>query len=586
MLSPDSLLSNAMDKLQRQAISPLDVRVKGLSDPTATVPIATTVQKLLWNMKFNGTWVFTIIEQLSESSDPFECIRKERDAAKISICLANITYRGFLTPPRRYNITDIITKLRQRNKPKKKPSVKETKIARLKAEIHDIPKPEPSKPELLNPIPESPTLESPTSESSTPESPTSESSTPESPTPESSILESPTPESSILEQPKIKETVTMPKFNTVELASIKDLTDLFMSGIPGKINWFFRKMYEKPQDFKNEVWHQLKKAGFVVENAQKRVEAGPVHPTKTSKTVLNTTVINPEGTKTRIDWTDAEWDHLADLVESMRRNNPEPPLSCLITRALAQFPKERRRKLTGTKQMEPLVNRLKERYQTLTSAKDDLERLLQKVAEQESAPSKQEILESLTDDEIVQNFSQRVLDALVPAEIFAYFPTEALLESIPNSTLIAYTIQKILEGFSETSNNFNRSFGDLGNAIQTLKRENKSAVTPSIPVPRPIVFNKKPRVTVVGMIGDQPVALESRLAGRANFNFMDKDQAKTSIPSSSDIVVFWARFCSHKIQNQIKNSLPPSCRLITHHGGIHKLAETLDAMLPKYVSST
>ena len=531
------------------AAHPLDLRIKGYDGEAK--PLRDTLQGFLWDMRFNGTWILTVTESVNEVSDPFECVRKERDSARIHICVEGITYRGFLTPPRRYNISDVVAKLRQKNTHKKKTSEKDMRAAKILETLQNPPKKE-------NPPKEEPPNQQLANDIN-------------------KALEVP--------KPPEAEMAKTPKFSSEEYAAIKELTDLYTSGKQGKKNWFLRKMYGKSKEFQNEIWHQLKGMGYETEADKKRVEAGPVRPAITPAPAVIPTPAperkTREGGKPRIDWSDAEWDHLVDLVESMRRNNPEPPLSVLITRAQAQFPQDRRRKLTGSKLMEPVVIKLKERLQNLSKAKDDLDRLVQKMAEQEALPTKDEVIAGLTDEEIIHHFSQRVLDNLTPAEIFAHFPAEAMLESIPNPVLMSSAIQKFLEVISETSTNFNRAFLDIGTALRS--QPGKATATPSIPIPRPVSFvtGRKPKVAVVGMIGDQPVALESRLAGRATFNFMDKDQAKTSVPSSSDIVVFWARFCSHKMQNQIKSSLPSTCRLITHHGGIQKLAETLDAMLPK-----
>ena len=548
---------------------PLDLRIKkdvAINGPTDLV--RDKVQNLLWNMRFNGTWTLTLTEQVNEDSPGFECVRKERDSARISVCVEGITYRGFLAAPRRYSAQDVVAKLRTKNTPRPKVNHKITKI------LESLQKPAPT------PAP-TPALAKPEAK-------------PEAPAPEKH------------EMPKHK-------FTAEEYTVIQDLTTLFTSGQQGKLNWFYRKMYNQSPELKNEVWHQLIAMGHSVEDAKIKVKDGPVRPVKTKPAPVTTPVPLPpcppptpmpvpvseteeeesdegesRGRKPKVEWSDEEWDRLADLIESMRRNNPEPPLSVLITRALAQFPQDRRRKLVGVKSMEPLTKRLKERSQILLDAKTDKEKLVFKMAQMQEAPSKDEILAGLTDEEVVEMFSQRVLDNLTPAEIFAHYPTEMLLESIPPTALISHAIQMFIEGVSETSGSFTKGFQDLGSILNFVSRAGTNGaakptnVAPSIPLPRGMMPGKRlPRVTVVGMKGDQPVNLESRFQGRASFNFIDKDQAKQSVPSSSDVVVFWARFCSHKSQEQIRNSLPNNCRIITHHGGTTKLAEALEVMLPK-----
>ena len=542
--------ATAIGLLPQLQTHPLDVMIKGDSPNAFTV--REYIRNFLWEMRFSGTWTLMIESESNELSDPFECVRKERDSAKVQICLSSTTYLCLLTPPRRYNISDVVSKLKAKNLVKKK-STKAAKIAKIRESLAHPPKPS-------IPLPEPP--KSDVFQQLAKEAEEFVNDTVDLPQPESSEVKT--------------------KFTSEENAAIDEIVGLYLSGKQGKMNWFFRKMKGKPKEFQNEVFHTLKSQGAKgVEEAQKRAEDGPIRPVERKK--ASTEIPEGENRRGRVGWSEEEWEHLTDLVEKMRRNNPEPPLAVLINRAQAQIPAERRRKLNGSKAMQPIVDRLKERLAALVSSKEEYEKLLHKVADQKEAPTKEEILATLTDEEITQNFSQKILDSLSPYEIFTHYPIETLMEFIPSPMLIGSAVQKVIEGISESSENFNRAFTDLGNAVSTLKKEPAKVVAPSIPIPRPISFTtgRKPRVVVVGMKGDQPVSLESRLAGRAGFTFIDADQSKPTVPSSSDIVVFWAKFCSHRLQNQIRNGLPTSCRLITHHGGVQKLVEQLDAILPK-----
>lgn len=510
------------------AAHPLDIKLKkepGIDGPVEAV--RDRIQNILWGMRFNGTWTLTITEQSNESSEAFECFRKERDAAKISVCHNGVTYKGYLAAPRRYNVSDVIAKLKTKNTPKTKSSKleRESRISKILETLNEV------QTEVKQPEPV-----------------------------EHDVKAEPV-------TPKVEQTADTTILSPMDQEKVQEIMALHLPNQPGKMKWFSRKFRIASTLVQEEIRNILIKSGYSTEKKPR---------SRQSKCVSS------DRTESHINWTDDEWERLTDLIEPMRRNNPEPPLIILVNRALAQFPEGRRRNLRGTRQLEPLSRRLKERYQVLVNAKSDKDKLIEQLSAIKEAPTKEEILSSLTDAEIIQNFSQKVLDNLSPIEICANFSNGELLEGIPKAVIIGYAVQQIIESIAETANNFNLGLQNLGTITQgVLKAQSKTA--PSVPISRPTLTQRKlPKVTIVGMKGDQSGHLEDKFTGRAIFNFLNKDQAQICVPPSTDILVFWGKFCGHKTQEQIKSRLPSTCRFIIHHGGTVTLAETLEPMINRY----
>jgi hypothetical protein len=89
-----------------------------------------------------------------------------------------------------------------------------------------------------------------------------------------------------------------------------------------------------------------------------------------------------------------------------------------------------------------------------------------------------------------------------------------------------------------------------------------------------------PKVTVVGLLANQQLAIQNKLYKRAVFNFVDKNRKSSfSVPSGQDIIIVAASFVSHALFNSIKKTIPNRTKLVLHYGGIELLVRKLDCLL-------
>lgn len=109
-------------------------------------------------------------------------------------------------------------------------------------------------------------------------------------------------------------------------------------------------------------------------------------------------------------WTKHEWHDLAERVALIRAKRPELSLVQLTKLAQEHWPVDRRKLLTAASKEQPeLLDRLRRIDRELRETAEQKRRLEQQL---NVAPAREEILNSLSDDEIVQRFAGRVLSRL------------------------------------------------------------------------------------------------------------------------------------------------------------------------------
>lgn len=93
-------------------------------------------------------------------------------------------------------------------------------------------------------------------------------------------------------------------------------------------------------------------------------------------------------------------------------------------------------------------------------------------------------------------------------------------------------------------------------------------------------MNQLPKVTILGLLGNQQVAVQNKLYKRAIFNFVDKNRRSGfTVPYGQDIIVIAANFVKHALYNSIKKTIPKHTKLVLHYGGIDLLVRKLDSLL-------
>lgn len=348
---------------------------------------------------------------------------------------------------------------------------------------------------------------------------------------------------------------------------LDEIIGYYLSDKPGQKKWFTRKMNQLSEDEQNEVWKALEERGH----------RRPVEEETDERTP-----------RLMIQWEDAEWDQLSDLVWRARKNDPTETLIGLVKKVMSQFPEKRRRNIRVLKEIEPLQQRLQKRDEEILASLEAYEyaklRIIELEQHQQAVPSRDEVLGTLTDEEILQHYGQRVLHLYSPDDILKQYSPEVLLSNIQPADLAAQAIKTGVEMFLDTQKELVGAVRQLTAAVrQQQPRTTTHGNKPSIPMPRPI-GSKLPKVTVVGLLANQQAKVEERLSGRANFNFVDKNRKADGIPEGQDVILLAANFISHAMQSAAKKRVSgTTTKLVVHHGGVDMLVRKLDDILPQAV---
>jgi hypothetical protein len=275
--------------------------------------------------------------------------------------------------------------------------------------------------------------------------------------------------------------------------------------------------------------------------------------------------------------TEEEWDDLAEKLFPSVVKHPTTPLVVLANKLMAQVPADKRKKFSGHN-IEPLSTRIKDRFESLLKQQSELEELKVKLLGIQSAPSKEEIITGLTDEEVLQ-LSHRIIGLMSPDEILSHVSDEILLEEIPTPVLVGKAVQRTLEMFQEMADNFNGTLTALKEEIDRkriehpAKRSNGAVYAPP----------QLPKVALIGLKAVQFKEVAEQLAEKAQCHYVDKNMRNgETIPNACNYVVVWTRHVPHnmQIQAQLKCAKNGS-ELVYHTGGTDTLVKKLETLLAK-----
>ena len=259
----------------------------------------------------------------------------------------------------------------------------------------------------------------------------------------------------------------MVKVNPVSLSVEEELVALYISGQPGKKRWFIRKMKDVPEEVRERVWDLLEGRGY--ERPDKEVkEAPPPAPA-------------PKPQRSMVIWSEQEWDRLAQIVWGIRKNDPNDTLIGYCKRAIEQFPQDRRRIIRATDEVKPLIERLTlidKKYSGMESKLAEMQgtiaSLEAKVGEANEklagVPTRESILDSVTDDEVEFYFSERVMNMLTPDDVLKRYDHELLMSYIPMYEMIGSVIRTGLEMFRERDSQLGTAISELTSLVGSRSR--------------------------------------------------------------------------------------------------------------------
>lgn len=208
----------------------------------------------------------------------------------------------------------------------------------------------------------------------------------------------------------------------------------------------------------------------------------------------------------RIFWTEEEWDHLAELVYPMRIKYLHEPLTTIVNRAIKQLPKDRQRKLAANT-VEPLIERIQEIHRRVQNQAKQAKAMQDRLQTYQSRQlNREEILDSLTDEEVLERFGYRMI--LKQLDI-----------------LSQYKAMQYAHGLAA--------------------REMAKAT----PVPANTNSKKqKPKVGIMGLKGDQLHIMQRKLE---EFHIVDMIPRRK--PPTCDIYIIWTDYASHHTYEDVPN---------------------------------
>lgn len=353
------------------------------------------------------------------------------------------------------------------------------------------------------------------------------------------------------------------------LSRNEELRTYYESDQPGKKRWFYRKMNLLSEAEQNEVWE------FLVECGHKRPGSAPAK-------VVN----SADAEAGRVKWTEDEWTRLTDFVWLARKNHPEETVLALANKVQPQFPKDRQRKLMGWGAVQPLVDRLKAKDALLLKQVEDAEfaqehakELTQKLA---TVPTKESVLEGLTEEEIKERFGPLALAMHTPEEALNLWDHDTLLHAMPMESVLRYVFTTGMETFLASQKQIADGLKELALAIKTAP-VNGQVKPQQHQQPKSQPLAQIPKVTVVGLLPNQHNEVARALLGRATFNFIDKNRKPNDFPTQQDILLIATNFVSHAhtIAARKQFSGTPT-NYIEHKGGISTLINRLSNVLPEF----
>lgn len=269
-----------------------------------------------------------------------------------------------------------------------------------------------------------------------------------------------------------------------------------------------------------------------------------------------------ESRKIRIQWTEEEWDQMAEIVWKMEVNSTDG-LASLANRAQRQLPKDRQRPGSLTiASLQPLVERIQKRRREVRAKAEKTEELVARLTFFQDAPAtKEAICDAITDEEIVTRFLPRVLRVMAPMDLVGTFQPEVLFDSVSTADLAAVVARRIVT--------------DLQHPIEVTVNAAEARENPK-PAVTPKSNGRKRRILVVGIRdGNQQRIVNESVGHLCDLRFLAANQVKRDmLPQSVDAVLLWNKTIGHDSRDAVLQAYP--ARMVSQHfGGVDQMVEKI-----------
>jgi hypothetical protein len=235
----------------------------------------------------------------------------------------------------------------------------------------------------------------------------------------------------------------------------------------------------------------------------------------------------------------------------------DKPLVKVIQAQIQRMPLARRRKINTLKQVKPLLLRLESMFRDIEGTISENTSLKAQLLARRTAD---EILDSLTDDEIMRHYGPRFMQMVTPDVMLSQWPASVILESMPLDVLWGEANRRKME-------------------FEMKQEPLRLTTSPTAPIKQPVqVALKKahiPTVLVCGLMPAQQQSLRQDLDNLCELRFLDKGlRSASDVPEGMDFYVAWSRFLPHDITSRCKANAAPG-RFLQCTGGITKMIHAI-----------
>ncbi len=151
-------------------------------------------------------------------------------------------------------------------------------------------------------------------------------------------------------------------------------------------------------------------------------------------------------TKPKVFWSDAEEERFLEILLPLYVRNPGVQFKQLCLKAMAQMPKDRQRSLQSVF-FQRIIPKLKERTVELLELPDEVSRLRDRVhTTREQTTTKEDVLSSMTDWEVVTRFGSTIMGKLMQLLIDRALETAPLSAKLGNTHVGAPIVRKTRVG--------------------------------------------------------------------------------------------------------------------------------------------
>jgi GGDEF domain-containing protein len=275
-------------------------------------------------------------------------------------------------------------------------------------------------------------------------------------------------------------------------------------------------------------------------------------------------------------WGDAEWEFLIERVAALQLERPGDRLPTLARQAQERLAPHSRRKL-NVYDMRELAKRLIAYNQAQADKQAqlelDLEEARLELETRRAAPTRDEILTSLADDELVERFAKRLLSILPPDDVVSSFGADTILACLPTPSLVAFSMGQLFSEYATHSKLMEQNLAVLGRVLadmptEKIRRQTQAPGTPA----------QLPKVLLVGFKPEQGGIIADRFHGRVKVETQDKNRKNFS-GTLADIIVVLVKFVPQTMVEQIRKAAKPPCRVILHTGGLETVAQEIERIL-------